>query len=84
MVIIDNIENDINELNLNPELNWLSENFRNNIFSEILNDLNVNSKYYDEDSFTAASSNKDFICLSLNACSLPANIEEMVVVLLFT
>ena len=77
MANIVNPDNDLNELNNNQDLNWLSNNFRNNIFSDILKDLNITSKYFNEESFIASISNKEFVCLSLNACSLPANIEEI-------
>ena len=71
MVVQNNDNNDdINSLNANQSFNLLHD-FSNNVYSELIEDHNIDSKYHTEDTFIASLDPNNFYCLSLNAHGLP-------------
>ena len=78
-MVVHNIgqNDDIASLNTRQSLNLLHD-FSNNVYSELIEDHNIDSKYYNESSFIASLNTDSFYCLSLNAHGLPQKHSQIV------
>ena len=73
-----NLDDDLeNSMNNNVELDLLRLD-RNNLIADILRDLQICSKYYDEDGFFSLFRNSENpLILSYNVCSLPSKFQRL-------